>query len=188
MQTIPPPYVVRTILVYSRPPCQPQFSLTEPMKVSGVREGGLCAASRVVVRRQEGPPDQKSCGAYRQVPRAQDRSRGVVTGEWSQGRGVSRALKAGILPLQKMFQCPYFFFDVVYIHNGADDKEEEMSWKVRGSWARRGAAGRCGWGVSGPSRPGPRESRLRFAALEPWPCRGVVVYSFSNRFCVAAVS
>lgn len=33
VQTIPPPYVVRTILVYSRPPCQPQFSLTEPMKV-----------------------------------------------------------------------------------------------------------------------------------------------------------
>ncbi|XP_066205491.1 BRISC and BRCA1-A complex member 1 isoform X1 [Saccopteryx leptura] len=61
VQTIPPPYVVRTILVYSRSPCQPQFSLTEPMK--------------------------------------------------------------------KMFQCPYFFFDVVYIHNGADEKEEEMSWK-----------------------------------------------------------
>lgn len=34
VQTVPPPYVVRTILVYSRPPCQPQFSLTEPMKVS----------------------------------------------------------------------------------------------------------------------------------------------------------
>nr|BAG61451.1 unnamed protein product [Homo sapiens] len=61
VQTIPPPYVVRTILVYSRPPCQPQFSLTEPMK--------------------------------------------------------------------KMFQCPYFFFDVVYIHNGTEEKEEEMSWK-----------------------------------------------------------
>lgn len=30
-----------------------------------------------------------------------------------------------------MFQCPYFFFDVVYIHNGAEEKEEEMSWKVR---------------------------------------------------------
>ena len=25
VQTIPPPYVVRTILVYSRPPCQPQL-------------------------------------------------------------------------------------------------------------------------------------------------------------------
>lgn len=64
VQTIPPPYVVRTILVYSRPPRQPQFSLTEPMK--------------------------------------------------------------------KMLQCPYFFFDVVYIHNGAaaDEKEEEAaSWK-----------------------------------------------------------
>ncbi|KAM7149576.1 BRISC and BRCA1-A complex member 1-like [Molossus nigricans] len=61
VQTIPPPCVVRTILVYSRPPCQPQFSLNEPMK--------------------------------------------------------------------KMFQCPYFFFDIVYIHNGANEKEEEMSWK-----------------------------------------------------------
>lgn len=38
VQTIPPPYVVRTILVYSRPPCQPQFSLTEPMKVSEAQE------------------------------------------------------------------------------------------------------------------------------------------------------
>lgn len=43
VQTIPPPYVVRTILVYSRPPCQPQFSLTEPMKVREAweREGCL---------------------------------------------------------------------------------------------------------------------------------------------------
>ncbi|XP_040598078.1 BRISC and BRCA1-A complex member 1 isoform X2 [Mesocricetus auratus] len=54
VQTIPPPYVVRTILVYSRPPCQPPFS--------------------------------------------------------------------------KMLQCPYFFFDVIYIHNGSEEKEEE-GWK-----------------------------------------------------------
>lgn len=48
VQTIPPPYVIRTILVYSRPPCQPQFSLTEPMKASaaGRREGGRAAHSR----------------------------------------------------------------------------------------------------------------------------------------------
>lgn len=32
-----------------------------------------------------------------------------------------------------MLQCPYFFFDVVYIHNGAEDKEDEMSWKVSGA-------------------------------------------------------
>ncbi|NXE57848.1 BABA1 protein, partial [Casuarius casuarius] len=61
VQTIPPPYVVRTILVFSRPACQPQFSATEHMK--------------------------------------------------------------------KMLQCPYFFFDVVYIHNGVDDKDDETSWK-----------------------------------------------------------
>ncbi|XP_074060562.1 BRISC and BRCA1-A complex member 1 isoform X1 [Macrotis lagotis] len=61
VQTIPPPYVVRTILVYSRPACQAQFAVMEPIK--------------------------------------------------------------------KMLQCPYFFFDVVYIHNGTEEKEEEASWK-----------------------------------------------------------
>ncbi|KAK2541880.1 Babam1 [Columba livia] len=61
VQTIPPPYVVRTILVFGRPGCQPQFSMSEHMK--------------------------------------------------------------------KMLQCPYFFFDVVYIHNGAEEKDDETSWK-----------------------------------------------------------
>ncbi|KAM3938049.1 BRISC and BRCA1-A complex member 1 isoform 1-T2 [Leptodactylus fuscus] len=59
VQTIPPPYVVRIILIYSRPASQPSLTLTETMK--------------------------------------------------------------------KMLQCPYFFFDVVYIHNGSD--EEDVSWK-----------------------------------------------------------
>ncbi|XP_056374079.1 BRISC and BRCA1-A complex member 1 [Hyla sarda] len=59
VQTIPPPYVVRIILIYSRPASQPSLALTETMK--------------------------------------------------------------------KMLQCPYFFFDVVYIHNGSD--EEDVSWK-----------------------------------------------------------
>ncbi|XP_029469637.1 BRISC and BRCA1-A complex member 1 isoform X2 [Rhinatrema bivittatum] len=63
VQTIPPPYVIRMILIYSRPASQPQFSITEPMK--------------------------------------------------------------------KLLQCPYFFFDLVYIHNGAEEKEDEMSWKFR---------------------------------------------------------
>ncbi|MBV98218.1 BRISC and BRCA1-A complex member 1, partial [Eschrichtius robustus] len=87
VQTIPPPYVVRTILVYSRPPCQPQFSLTEPMK--------------------------------------------------------------------KMFQCPYFFFDVVYIHNGADEKEEEMSWKdmfaFMGSLDTKGTSYKYEVALAGPA-------------------------------------
>ncbi|XP_010179445.1 PREDICTED: BRISC and BRCA1-A complex member 1, partial [Mesitornis unicolor] len=61
VQTIPPPYVVRTILVFGRLGCQPQFSMSEHMK--------------------------------------------------------------------KMLQCPYFFFDVVYIHNGLEEKDEETSWK-----------------------------------------------------------
>ncbi|XP_057241022.1 BRISC and BRCA1-A complex member 1 [Malurus melanocephalus] len=61
IQTIPPPYVVRTILVLGRPGCQPQFSMGEHMK--------------------------------------------------------------------RMLQCPYFFFDLVYIHNGLEEKEDEGSWK-----------------------------------------------------------
>ncbi|KAG8517261.1 BRISC and BRCA1-A complex member 1, partial [Galemys pyrenaicus] len=87
VQTIPPPYVVRIILVYSRPPCQPQFTLTEPMK--------------------------------------------------------------------KMFQCPYFFFDVVYIHNGADEKEEEMTWKdmfaFMGSLDTKGTSYKYEVALAGPA-------------------------------------
>uniref|UniRef100_A0A8D2MMI4 BABA1 protein n=1 Tax=Zonotrichia albicollis TaxID=44394 RepID=A0A8D2MMI4_ZONAL len=61
VQTIPPPFVVRTILVFGRPHCQPHF-----------------------------------CGGEH---------------------------------VKKLLQCPYFFFDVVYIHNGMDEKEDESSWK-----------------------------------------------------------
>uniref|UniRef100_A0A8C3N9Z0 Uncharacterized protein n=1 Tax=Geospiza parvula TaxID=87175 RepID=A0A8C3N9Z0_GEOPR len=61
VQTIPPPFVVRTILVFGRPRCQPHF-----------------------------------CGGEH---------------------------------VKKLLQCPYFFFDVVYIHNGVDEKEDESSWK-----------------------------------------------------------
>ncbi|XP_041273267.1 BRISC and BRCA1-A complex member 1-like [Onychostruthus taczanowskii] len=61
VQTIPPPFVVRTILVFGRPRCQPHF-----------------------------------CGGEH---------------------------------VKKLLQCPYFFFDVVYIHNGLDEKEDESSWK-----------------------------------------------------------
>ncbi|NXX75944.1 BABA1 protein, partial [Urocolius indicus] len=38
VQTIPPPYVVRTILVFGRPGCQPQFSMSEQMKVGPLHE------------------------------------------------------------------------------------------------------------------------------------------------------
>lgn len=45
-------------------------------------------------------------------------------------------------PPQKMLQCPYYFFDVLYIHNGTEEKEETTtSWKV----------GRLFWDPSGPS-------------------------------------
>ena len=76
---------------------------------------------------------------------------------------MTRALKAAVL-LQKMFQCPYFFFDVVYIHNGADEKEEEMSWKVRGRCA-------CGWqvGVDGVSQNPPALGLGNpTSILQPW--------------------
>ncbi|XP_030073396.1 BRISC and BRCA1-A complex member 1 isoform X2 [Microcaecilia unicolor] len=61
VQTIPPPYVIRMILIYSRPASQPQFSMTDSLK--------------------------------------------------------------------KLLHCPYFFFDLIYIHNGAEEKDDEMSWK-----------------------------------------------------------
>ncbi|KAK7796678.1 hypothetical protein U0070_017526 [Myodes glareolus] len=87
VQTIPPPYVVRTILVYSRPPCQPQFSLTEPMK--------------------------------------------------------------------KMLQCPYFFFDIVCIHNGTEEKEDERRWKdvfsFMGSLDTKGTSYKYEVALTGPA-------------------------------------
>lgn len=83
---------------------------------------------------------------------------------WSCRHRVTWTPRAGVLPLQKMFQCPYFFFDVVYIHNGSDEKEEEMSWKVR-PW-QVWVAGGCRRGISGvfqgryPTYPDPRRSHL----------------------------
>lgn len=97
VQTIPPPYVVRTILVYSRLPCQSQFSLTEPMKVKPGGRGG---------------------SGWTPKGTSQDR-----TG-WSSPPPYSHSL-------QKMLQCPYFFFDIVCIHNGTEEKEDERRWKVR---------------------------------------------------------
>ncbi|KAF6734317.1 BRISC and BRCA1-A complex member 1 [Oryzias melastigma] len=61
VQTIPPPYVVRTLLIYSRHAGPLQFN----------------------------PPEAVS----------------------------------------KMLQSPYFFFDVVYLHNGVDEQAEETSWR-----------------------------------------------------------
>lgn len=31
-----------------------------------------------------------------------------------------------------MLQSPYFFFDVVYLHNGMEDQGDETSWRVSG--------------------------------------------------------
>uniref|UniRef100_A0A3Q3GZ84 BRISC and BRCA1-A complex member 1 n=1 Tax=Labrus bergylta TaxID=56723 RepID=A0A3Q3GZ84_9LABR len=61
VQTIPPPYVVRTVLIYSRHAGQLQFNPSEAFS--------------------------------------------------------------------KMLQSPYFFFDVVYLHNGAEEQGDETSWR-----------------------------------------------------------
>ncbi|GAA6221283.1 BRISC and BRCA1-A complex member 1 [Lates japonicus] len=61
VQTIPPPYVVRTVLIYSRHAGQLQFNPSEAVS--------------------------------------------------------------------KMLQSPYFFFDVVYLHNGMDEQGDETSWR-----------------------------------------------------------
>lgn len=61
VQTIPPPYVVRTVLIYSRHAGQLQFNPCEAVS--------------------------------------------------------------------KMLQSPYFFFDVVYLHNGAEEQADETSWR-----------------------------------------------------------
>lgn len=61
IQTIPPPYVVRTVLIYSRHAGQLQFSPSEAVS--------------------------------------------------------------------KMLQSPYFFFDVVYLHNGVEEQGDETSWR-----------------------------------------------------------
>ncbi|CAK6975337.1 BRISC and BRCA1-A complex member 1 [Scomber scombrus] len=61
VQTIPPPYVVRTVLIYSRQAGQLQFNPSEAVS--------------------------------------------------------------------KMLQSPYFFFDVVYLHNGVEDQGDETSWR-----------------------------------------------------------
>ncbi|XP_041912341.1 BRISC and BRCA1-A complex member 1 [Alosa sapidissima] len=76
VQTIPPPFVVRTILIYSRHAGQLQFN----------------------------PSDAVS----------------------------------------KMLQSPYFFFDVVYLHNGADEQGDESSWRdIYSSFCDLDSKGMC---------------------------------------------
>lgn len=31
---------------------------------------------------------------------------------------------------QKMLQSPYFFFDVVYLHNGVEEQGDDSGWRV----------------------------------------------------------
>lgn len=76
VQTIPPPFVVRTLLVYSRHAGQLQFNPSEAVG--------------------------------------------------------------------KMLQSPYFFLDVVYLHNGAEDQGEECSWRdIYTSFCNLDSKGMC---------------------------------------------
>lgn len=88
VQTIPPPYVVRTVLIYSRHAGQLQFNPSEAFSVSGVFV--------------------------------------VAFGVSLTSLNLARMC---LLP-QKMLQSPYFFFDVVYLHNGVEEQGDETSWRV----------------------------------------------------------
>ncbi|XP_062308463.1 BRISC and BRCA1-A complex member 1 [Osmerus eperlanus] len=76
VQTIPPPFVVRTLLIYSRHAGQLMFNPSEA--------------------------------------------------------------------ISKMLQSPYFFFDVVYLHNGAEDQGDESSWRdIYTSFCNLDSKGMC---------------------------------------------
>ncbi|KAI4904228.1 hypothetical protein NFI96_031766 [Prochilodus magdalenae] len=76
VQTIPPPFVVRTLLIYSRHAGQLQFN----------------------------PSDAVS----------------------------------------KMLRSPYFFFDVIYLHNGADEQVDDSSWRdIYASFSNLDSKGMC---------------------------------------------
>uniref|UniRef100_A0A3B5LLI2 BRISC and BRCA1 A complex member 1 n=1 Tax=Xiphophorus couchianus TaxID=32473 RepID=A0A3B5LLI2_9TELE len=75
VQTIPPPYVVRTVLIYSRHAGPLQFNPSEA--------------------------------------------------------------------LSKMLQSPYFFFDVVYLHNGMEEQGDETSWRTYSSFCTLDSKGMC---------------------------------------------
>lgn len=45
---------------------------------------------------------------------------------------------------KKMLQSPYFFFDVVYLHNGTEEQVEDTSWKdVYASFSELDSKGMC---------------------------------------------
>ncbi|KAL4658842.1 BRISC and BRCA1-A complex member 1 isoform X1 [Arapaima gigas] len=46
--------------------------------------------------------------------------------------------------VSKMLQSPYFFFDVIYLHNGADEHGDESSWKdIYASFGNLDSKGMC---------------------------------------------
>ncbi|XP_016143638.1 BRISC and BRCA1-A complex member 1-like [Sinocyclocheilus grahami] len=52
--------------------------------------------------------------------------------------------KMNTLNVSKMLQSPYFFFDVVYLHNGTEEQTEDTSWKdVYASFSELDSKGMC---------------------------------------------
>lgn len=92
VQTIPPPFVVRTLLIYSRQAGQLQFNPSDAVSVS----------ERIFVWRTHVS---------------------LLSSFVSQ-------MKSWNVVLQKMLRSPYFFFDVIYLHNGADEQMDDSSWRV----------------------------------------------------------
>lgn len=90
VQTIPPPYVVRTVLIYSRHAGPMQFNPSEALSVSHCSVCGIVKAPICFIL------------------------------WWS----------SFLFLFQKMLQSPYFFFDVVYLHNGMEEQGDETSWRV----------------------------------------------------------
>lgn len=99
IQTIPPPFVVRTLLIYSRHAGQLQFNPSDAVSVSERMSYVMFKSSR------------------------------TDTIRFFFFASLDLLLKWNVV-LQKMLRSPYFFFDVIYLHNGADEQMEDSSWRV----------------------------------------------------------
>lgn len=107
VQTIPPPYVVRTVLIYSRHAGQLQLNPSEAFSV----------------RRRTAKISLFHCKLDFLV------CFWLVSAVHRLLIEVKSLACSCVLP-QKMLQSPYFFFDVVYLHNGVEEQGDETSWRV----------------------------------------------------------
>lgn len=139
VQTIPPPYVVRTVLIYSRHAGQLQFNPSEAFSVSlritdASKSGWRISTSLLW-------PSLHHQGAIKVLWGALMSSYTVSEENcWDIAHPyyiclvstvhLSLKLTCSCVLLQKMLQSPYFFFDVVYLHNGVEEQGDETSWRV----------------------------------------------------------